>query len=333
MSMRSLLKKKGVVSVGRGYKFVKGKKTPTIAVVCGVEKKLPPLQVDLEDMIPSNFKGDPTDVIEVGIIRAGYPIPQEHTQRERPARCGLSIGHYKITAGTQGCIVTKNGKKYILSNNHVLANSNAGAIGDPIYQPGPYDGGGPDEQIAALAEFVQIIFAGSDLPSDCKVGQAVTTIINKIPECLNKFLPQKYKFITRLKAISPYADSTNLVDAALALPIVPDLISPEIIGIGISHGLGTAQLGIKIKKTGRTTELTSGEILQVNVTVNVQYGAGQVAIFEDQLLAGAMSAGGDSGSAVIDDKGRIIGLLFAGSDSATIINRIENVRDALGFTL
>ena len=88
-----------------------------------------------------------------------------------------------------------------------------------------------------------------------------------------------------------------------------------------------------MKKSGRTTGFTEGEILQVNVTVNVQYGAGRLALFTDQLMAGAMSQGGDSGSAVLDQNNKLAGLLFAGSDNSTIINRIENVFSALDLTL
>jgi hypothetical protein len=88
-----------------------------------------------------------------------------------------------------------------------------------------------------------------------------------------------------------------------------------------------------IKKSGRTTGLTTGSIEQIDVTVNVQYSENQIAIFTDQLLAGAMSQGGDSGSAVLDESNQLVGLLFAGSDTTTIINRIENVFSALGVTL
>jgi hypothetical protein len=73
--------------------------------------------------------------------------------------------------------------------------------------------------------------------------------------------------------------------------------------------------------------------MQVDVTVNVQYGPGQTAQFSDQLLAGPMSQGGDSGSAVLDNNNRLIGLLFAGSENSTIINRIEHVFSELGLTL
>ena len=46
-----------------------------------------------------------------------------------------------------------------------------------------------------------------------------------------------------------------------------------------------------------------------------------------------MSQGGDSGSAVLDQNNHLVGLLFAGSDSSTIINRIENVFSVLGVSL
>ena len=84
---------------------------------------------------------------------------------------------------------------------------------------------------------------------------------------------------------------------------------------------------------GRTTGLITGEIQQVDVTINVQYGEGQIAQFTDQLMAGAMSQGGDSGSAVLDESNHLVGLLFAGSDTTTIMNRIQNVFSALGVSL
>ena len=110
-------------------------------------------------------------------------------------------------------------------------------------------------------------------------------------------------------------------------------VKDEILNIGQIQGTVQGDLGMAVKKSGRTTGFTTGEIQQVDVTANVQYGAGQMAVFTDQLLAGAMSQGGDSGSAVLDEHNRLAGLLFAGSDTTTIINRIENVFSALGVSL
>ena len=69
-----------------------------------------------------------------------------HRMRMRPAPCGISCGHYKISAGTLGALAkgrsgNRPNRMLILSNNHVLADVNAGNIGDVILQPGAFDGG------------------------------------------------------------------------------------------------------------------------------------------------------------------------------------------------
>jgi hypothetical protein len=45
----------------------------------------------------------------------------------------------------------------------------------------------------------------------------------------------------------------------------------------------------------------------------------------DQIVTSNISQGGDSGSLVLDENNNAVGLLFAGSDKATIFNRIQNV--------
>jgi len=106
-------------------------------------------------------------------------------------------------------------------------------------------------------------------------------------------------------------------------------VEKRILEIGVPQGSREATLGTKVKKSGRTTGFTTGRITQIDVTSQVSYGEGKTAIFEDQLMAGAMSQGGDSGSAVLDEEDYVIGLLFAGSDVTTLINPIQFVLDAL----
>ena len=55
--------------------------------------------------------------------------------RQRPLRPGISVGHFRITAGTIGCFVERARKTFILSNNHVLADENAGTRGTPSCSP------------------------------------------------------------------------------------------------------------------------------------------------------------------------------------------------------
>ncbi len=314
-----LLRKSNVVATGVGYKYTGGEKTDTVCVVCSVERKLALSELKPSERIPPEVDGLPTDVVETGPIRA----LQSTTGRFRPAPGGVSIGHRDITAGTLGCVVRRDGQIYILSNNHVLANSNAASIGDPILQPGPYDGGRlPDDRIAVLSDFVPIEFEGA--PSGCGVAGSVVGVLNKLAEWSGSD--------TRLQAVSVQAKA-NKVDAAIARPLDDKDLDEKILHVGTISGVGEGLLGMSVKKCGRTTGFTQGEIQQIDVTVKVQYGGGRVALFTDQLMAGAMSQGGDSGSAVLDDSNRLVGLLFAGSDNSTIINRIENVFTALNVSL
>ncbi len=158
---QDLFAKANVVGVGVGFKETGGKETDEVCVSVYVEKKVAKKSLSSSDMVPDDCDGVATDVREVGRIEA-----QAFDTRIRPARPGYSIGHFNITAGTFGCLVRETCypcRTLILSNNHVLANSNAASIGDPILQPGPFDGGAiPDDVIARLYRFVPIRFGDPD---------------------------------------------------------------------------------------------------------------------------------------------------------------------------
>jgi hypothetical protein len=80
------------------------------------------------------------------------------TDRHRPIQLGISIGHFRITAGTLGAFVSGGrGGVRILSNNHVLADENQGVKGDAILQPGAFDGGQRRrDRVGGLGRFVQL---------------------------------------------------------------------------------------------------------------------------------------------------------------------------------
>lgn len=324
---RELLSRANVVATGVGFKVTGGKRTEDPSIICSVDKRVPAADLSAQDLVPPELNGVPTDVIETGRIRAF----QSPTGRFRPAPGGVSVGHRDITAGTLGCWVHRNGQWMMLSNNHVLANSNDAEIGDAILQPGPIDNGRyPGDQIAVLEDFVPIKFPGSSNgdpdgnSGGCGIAQSIVSILNGIARLVGSS--------TRVRSFSTQ-QVDNLVDAAIGRPLNEEDLLPEILNTGAIAGTALAELGTAVKKTGRTTGFTQGEIIQVDVTVDVSYGTNLVARFTDQLMAGAMSQGGDSGSAVLDDQDHLVGLLFAGSDQTTIINRIEHVFNSLNLTL
>lgn len=133
------------------------------------------------------------------------------------------------------------------------------------------------------------------------------------------------KMIGRLYNWAPLMDTgCNLMDAALAKPLSPDLVKNEASGIGKIRGTVAGMPGMRIKKAGHTTGLTLGEITEVNYSVTIPFG-GKEYLFCDQLAARLHCREGDSGSIVVDDQNRAVGLLFAAQDDLGIINRIEHV--------
>ncbi len=309
-----LLARPNVVATGVGYKVSDGVRTGEIGIICSVTRKVPRSELSARELVPETMGGFTTDVVATG----PFTTLAARSERYRPAPGGASIGHRDITAGTLGCIVYRDGEPFILSNNHVLANENLAQIGDPILQPGPYDGGRlPEDAIGVLADFIAVRMTEEE--SGCIFARSSAATLNQLARIAGSK--------ARLRAISTTTPE-NLVDCALAMPLGPAYVTDTILELGRIEGVGRGELGAAVVKSGRTTEVTRGEITQVDVTANVNFG-NRVARFTDQLMAGAMSEGGDSGSVVLDDRNRIVGLLFAGSENTTLFNRIDNVFSAL----
>jgi hypothetical protein len=342
-----LLEKENVVGVAVGYKGDKTTPDGELAVVALVEQKLPLAALSADDVVPREVDGVRTDVYEVGYLRA-Y-ASQSPRGRFRPTvPCGVSLGHFKITAGTLGAIVTDRvtGEKLILSNNHVLANSNDAQVGDPILQPGAADGGqNPGDVVARLQRFERIRFIGEPEeptpgpgplpPTPPGEGGCLLILVNLL-NALGGLLGSSGKLAVVADAPAPTSATIpeahaveNLIDAALAKPLDANMFTGEIRHIGMVSGTKGATLAMKVRKSGRTTDYTEGTVTLINATVNVAFGS-RTARFVSQVITTPMSQGGDSGSLIVDGtEARAVGLLFAGSPQATIFNPIQTVLDKL----
>jgi hypothetical protein len=244
----------------------------------------------------------PMNVIVTGMVDA-----QPHRWKLRPAPAGISVGHVRVTAGTIGCLAVgrsapRNSRRLMLSNNHVIANSNNAAYGDCICQPGTADGGAcPRDQVAILERFVPINFSGGVNYLDCATGW-----------CWHE----------RVRPDLVYVSGGSLHY------------------FRISSAPATPTMNMIVGKSGRTTQLTTGRIIGISESVNVNYGAGRVALFRDQISirsvnANPFSAGGDSGSSIWtwDAARRPVGLLFAGGGGVTFANKMTRVVAALDINL
>lgn len=295
-----------------GRKVKGGTATRDLAVQVFVNKKLGLRRLPISNRIPKTFR-IPTDQTKDGVLEFVTDVQEarfsalEYTDRERPARSGVSIGHVNITAGTLGGLVRdrQSGDVVILSNNHVLADSNEAVIGDPILQPGPNDDGTMADHIANLTRFVPIDFSED---AQNRVDGAIAT------------------------PLDPSDVAWNTRDIGPETPAVRRVVNES-------------DIGDFVHKTGRTTEHTQGFIHALFATVQVKYDLFQKATFVDQIILSQspaeeeFSSGGDSGSLVYDSQNRVIGLLFAGSEATeeeaatTIVNPINYVTSALDIEL
>lgn len=284
----------GVQGLGIGDKLTHGEPTGELALRVYVEKKKPRTKVDnpVPKVVVVPGVGERiTDVIELGRV-----VPELFTERVRPAMPGSGLGHTAVTVGTFGCLVRKKGDAngfYVLSNSHVLANEGMALLGDGILQPGPLDGGSSDgDSIARLSEFVPFEFTEASFP--------------------------------------------NLVDAAIArvrrrTSVGPKLRILDIVPAGVSS---TVRRGMHVKKVGRTTDFTTGVIADVHLRLALKYhrptgsSRGRVG-FRDQVLCTRYSAAGDSGSVILNNNDKIVGLHFAGATSGSVFNRITHVLQLL----
>lgn len=308
-----LLRSDSINGFAIGRKIVQGRTTGDLAVTVFVNRKLSLRRLPLARRIPRIFRlpddGAPDGVLEfITDVQEATFHALAYTARERPARSGIGIGHAAITAGTLGGLVRdrETGAVAILSNNHVLANSNQGAAGDAILQPGAADGGAdPDDRMATLARFVEIDFAAD---GENRIDGAIATPLD----------PAGSQVVW------------NTRDIGAATPARP-------------RSVGEADIGLAVQKTGRTTEHTEGFVHSLFAAVRVQYGPFGSGVFVDQIIvsqppeAPRFSEGGDSGSLVYDGDRRCIGLLFAGGEAAannpatTVINPIGHVLSELNI--
>ena len=129
-----MLQKKNVVGLAGGRDLL----------LVFVEKKEPLSALAEEDVVDPEVEGVGTDVIEVGRIEAKL-------------RAGDSIGLRDAGTGTLGgLVVDELGRCYVLTNNHVAANSNRARALDAVHHPGPADGLGA--RFGKLARFEPIYF-------------------------------------------------------------------------------------------------------------------------------------------------------------------------------
>lgn len=341
---QKLLDKRNVIGAAIGQKEVNGvtvSDQPIVSVL--VEKKLPLNEIDDDDRVPPHIDGVQTDVISVGSL---YALDNPR-KRYRPIKSGVSIGHPLGMGGTLGGIVydRDTDEPLMLSNNHVLASSNMGRIGDGVYQPSLGDGAAVEDRVGSLYRYAHVWIAGEG------AGALSQPVIDQNYNHSISFWDQLVAYINALKSalktkmglnpISKVQLGENYIDAAVARFVNRNLLTTHFNSLDIKVGRNYgASIGLRVMKSGRSTGLTYGTVRFINATVYVNFQDG-IALFKDQIVTTDMSEPGDSGSLVLtafpNDEGSkthdVIGLLFAGSEHVSIMNPVDAVLRILNVSL
>ncbi len=210
--------------------------------------------------------------------------------------------------GTLGSLVSRGGKQFILSNNHVLARSDIATVGDPIIQPGLVDADCSSAGTTTVANLSQ--FFNLETGAAPKVDAAIAQIVS------GKVDPNGT--ILQLGGTTSGGLPTD---------------GPPHAGSGVAP-----MVSGKVAKSGRSTGLTCSAIQSISVTVSVQYqkGCGTGTAFSEtftnqvQVMGGDFSAEGDSGSLIVtQDTADPVALLFAESSTDTVGNPISDVLNAV----
>jgi hypothetical protein len=285
---KSLLAFPGVVAVGLGSKEVGDQPTGELAIKIFVKVKRAPGELPPEQLIPSEIDGLKTDVIESGELHLDADPPGAVVSSEdyddtryRPLIGGGQIRREDSNhLGTVGCFLVDPGdlkKVFGLTNFHVL---------------------NPSDVTAAVL-------------GTSKVGQP--TGKGSVTRCCSDL-------------IGAFAGGEKNVDGDEGLVRLDPGTQwlAEIVEIGMvsgKHAITQAEATpqtYKVRKRGVRTRLTGGVVRALNATTNQ---ADNVIVVKPNPNAAAGTATvffghhGDSGSALVNDSGEVVGIHYSHLDS------------------
>ena len=270
------------------------------------------------DSVADVIRGLPPAIRGVGVkveLTDKFVAYAAHTAKQTlPIQLGTSGGwSYDLAngyccGGTLGSLIQVNGTKYIMSNYHVFESD--------------------------------IVAGGNGIIA--KTGDPIIQP-GLIDVYCNSASAQVVGSLVKLSSL-PGAN----VDVSVA-QASPGLVSSNgaILDIGtISRNTVAAKMKMAVKKSGRTTGLTTSSISGLNATISVAYenecagGAAFTKTFTGQIVVSnknnSFLNAGDSGSLLVENAAtnpRAVGLLYAGSSTSAIANPIDQVLQFVGSKL
>jgi hypothetical protein len=308
----------GVFSVGFGFRERGGETTTELAFRVYVTEKKDSSLLGPDEVLPREFKGIAVDVLPLPELRKAHC---EDTVIHGTLFSGISISNMRpgptgYGAGTLGFFATIHGREgpdnvAIVSNNHVLM-ENGAQVGADIHQPQIIEVGGVrGVDIGTPNAIGRIHDAGLDGPHPYRYSgdppntqYFVDCACAKVNICISSWCGTNcgVSCANRLRDLS--------VNGASTITDVGRVSHADLAGL-------PAGTHYTVHKSGRRTGATEGKVIDVAFTPEA--GMPNVILIEatrpdcDNILRFAEQ--GDSGAALLDAQGRLIGLVYAISKS------------------
>jgi hypothetical protein len=304
----TLQKIPNVLAVGIGLKETDGEFTDEIAYRVFVPEKKPKSELKKHEIIPAEIDGHKTDVITPYHITNEAFVETQNIKDVRPIQGGIAMGNDKDqnAYGTLGWFAKlADNSLVILTNKHVLYDTTL-------------------ETNTSVNKAAQAFYSKSCCCECGVIGQSIIGIKNATVDC---------------------AIASINGDIGTSLRITNDSTTQ------VLKVTGTAQAVIgNVRKIGARSIFTKGKIVHIGDTAAAPTdpAGGAITIQPDQLIIipasdetyqsengkFAFSNHGDSGSAIIDDDNKMVGLLWGGDATSNSVkltwaNNIDKVITAL----
>jgi len=319
----------GVLGVGFGQKQTGGTFTDDVGIIVFVAAKKPDAEIAPEERVPTVFEGYRTDVRTVVEKVPGgcdndtsYSTIQGGIQIEAG-----TVASGTLAFGTLGCIVRRRGDAgrenvYMLSNKHVLYSGGASA-GHYLYHPYVPSGNRASDVLGPIQNLAWYENRSSTVPGPG--GTTVTDMFFVDAATARLDIDSKCCGSTCTKDTTKYA--TSVVD--LQVGGQDTFTDVRSVARDPSIVVPTGPGGPFVYKVGRTTGKTRGIVRSINVIVNT---VGDPSIpnsgtyqalnmieidFDPTSTSNGLNCHGkpyfaehgDSGSIVVDENRRVIGLI------------------------
>ena len=284
-----------------------------------VAEKKGPSQLKKEDVIPPEFQSVRTDVLKVrqavphSCERPESSLASDWRNRHRHAACSWLGGYTGFFATIDGVAGPDN--IALVTNNHVLAKNN-GIAGDTVYQPDFHDDDTANHSIGKILNIPGIANHSYAYPGEAAADFWIDCASAQLSICISSCCSTNcgVSFANEIRGLN-VNNSNAITDVARAV------------------------WGDTVYKVGWRTSRTVGRVVNVASVVS---GGGMTAKGILEVAATAEDCDGfrrfanegDSGAAVVNDRGQLVGLHYsAAADHTHALNsHIHPVLDALHVT-